>query len=1101
MRPWRTRLALRRSRTQWALLSVVLLVALLASTLMATLFLLADATETFAARTTLTEADDADVRLVVRVAPDDDLQTVIEAPSAAVDAYFGDVPYARSVHTESDLLSLPDDSGQRTLTYLASMDGVAKHVTITAGDLPGRGEVLVPHAVAERRGLEPGDALEIAGVFGIDEHASVTVSGTYAVSSPGADFWRLDRFQGAAHNPATPLPFSGGRIVVDGYGPLLTDHETIARYPVGTASLTYLPDFSAVSTAQAEALIERTESLDRETIAAVGTAGDDVRVTTRLDVTLGGVVGSLAVTRSSVLVTGLLLLVLAVAALAQTARLMSERRHAEQSLMVARGASGRQLLGLALIEACVVGAITATASPGLAWAAYGLLASQPAMTRAGMDRDPGIPVATWAVSAIVALVTVVVMVAPLLRRSASFIDAESAQARPKRASAVQRGGIDVALLALAGLAYWQLRSYESPVIADSAVARVDPLLAAGPALALLAGALVAVRLIPAASRALEGLAARGRRAVMPLAAWEVGRRPARAVSAVLLLTLAISIGAFSLSYLASWTRSQEDQARYRHPADAVVTGLAGDAASQSAEAGDAAAPALHRTATITTQLDEGFGEDELQGRDVRLIASTQGGLAVYVEGRSGAEGAAAIPQALAPVPVQARQTIPLPDAADGLAMTVTPSTSETVLTDIFVSLRAVVTTGSGELETLDLGILAVDGEEHRIEAAFAETAALADLDRPYALAGLQSVWLSTAGDTVDAAAVSAEGALTLELSVDQVAALEFVSATPVDGVAPVFAARAVDTEMSAPWFAVERNVQATSLDPDEDQLHVEMITSATALRFRPASLVQTAWPVADALPVVLTRSLASRLSLDPGDSARIGVDGAAVTVAVADVVSLLPSDAPRQEALVADLGALQLALVQAGAATAQPDQWWIDIEDEAIEAYAQGLPDGATLTSRVGVATSLKEDPLRVATQAALWLVTAAAVVLAAVGFAVHAVVTVRARTLEFAQLRAVGVSRGQLLRVVAGESVLLTGLGLTFGLGLGIALSYLVAPLVAVGADGRPPLPSVTVEIPWATLTLLAIEAVAVVMVAVAIVGSLLRRIDPAGTLRTADA
>lgn len=1092
MRPWRTRLALRRSRVQWALLSVVLLVALLASTLMATLFLLADATETFAARTTLTEADPADVRLVVRIAPDDDLETVVDAPSAPVAAYLGDVPFVRAVHAETDVLSLPAATDERTLTYLASMDGVADHIVLTAGALPSGGEALVPHAVAESLGLDVGDELQIAGVFGIEEQPSVVVAGTYAVSEPGTDFWRLDRFQGAAYNPATPLPFSGGRIVVDGYGPLLTDQATIARYPVGTASLTYLPDFSAVSTAQAQALIDRTETLERSLIAGVATAGDDLRVTTRLDVTLGGVVGSLAVTRSSVLVTGLLLLVLAVAALAQTARLMSERRHAEQALMVARGASGRQLLGLALIEACVVGAITAAAAPPLASAAYGLIARQPAMARAGMDQDPGIPAATWLVSGIVAVVAIAVMVAPLLRRSASFIEAESAQARPKRASAMQRGGIDIALLALAGLAYWQLQSYESPVIAEGGVARVDPLLAAGPALALLAGALVAVRLIPAASRALEGVAARGRRAVMPLAAWEVGRRPARAVSAVLLLTLAISIGAFSLSYLASWTLSQEDQARYRHPADAVVTGLTGDTTAQAAAAGQAAAPALHRTAVITTQLDEGFGEDELQGRDVRLVASTAHGLAVYAEGRSGAEGAAAIPAALVPADVQARESIALPQSADGLAMTVTPSTSETALTDIYVSLRAVVTTGDGDLATLDLGILPVDGQPHRLETAFADVAALA---------GVQSVWLSTAGDTADAAAISAEGALTLELSVDDVEALEFVSATPVDGVEPVYSSSPVDTALDAPWFAVERNVQVRSLEPDEDQLHVEMITSATALRFRPASLVQTAWPVADALPVVLTSSLATRLSLDAGDLARIGVDGASITVSVADVVGLLPSEAPRQEAIVAGLDALQLALVQAGAATAQPDQWWVDIDDEDIGAYAATLPEEAAISSRAGVATALKEDPLRVATQAALWLVTAAAVVLAAVGFAVHAVVTVRARTLEFAQLRAVGISRGQLLRVVGGESVLLTSLGLAFGLGLGVALSYLVAPLVAVGADGKPPLPAVTVEIPWATVALLAIEAVAVVVVATVIVGALLRRIDPAGTLRTADA
>ena len=54
MRPWRVRLAARRSRIQWAFLAVVLAVSILAATLLATLYLLSAATETFAARAALT---------------------------------------------------------------------------------------------------------------------------------------------------------------------------------------------------------------------------------------------------------------------------------------------------------------------------------------------------------------------------------------------------------------------------------------------------------------------------------------------------------------------------------------------------------------------------------------------------------------------------------------------------------------------------------------------------------------------------------------------------------------------------------------------------------------------------------------------------------------------------------------------------------------------------------------------------------------------------------------------------------------------------------------------------------------------------------------
>jgi len=195
-----------------------------------------------------------------------------------------------------------------------------------------------------------------------------------------------------------------------------------------------------------------------------------------------------------------------------------------------------------------------------------------------------------------------------------------------------------------------------------------------------------------------------------------------------------------------------------------------------------------------------------------------------------------------------------------------------------------------------------------------------------------------------------------------------------------------------------------------------------------------------------------------------------------------------------------VAAIQQGGRSVSPSQWWTKVADEHVDAYKATLPPDATVTSRAGLAQDLKNDSLRVAIQAALWLVTGAAVVLAALGFAVHAIVTVRAREIELAQMRAIGVLRGQLLRIVSSENALLSILGLVFGLGLGIALSYLVAPLVSVGADGRPPLPPVIVHIPWDALGVLVIEVAVVLAVSIIIMSFMLRRIKPAQMLRMGD-
>ena len=157
--------------------------------------------------------------------------------------------------------------------------------------------------------------------------------------------------------------------------------------------------------------------------------------------------------------------------------------------------------------------------------------------------------------------------------------------RQDRRGGLARSGADLALLVLAGVAIWQLDSYRSPVSATGA-AQLDPVLVAAPALLLLAGAVLALRLLPVVTSVGERLAARSRSLVSPLAAWEVGRRPARAAGAVLLLTLALAVGSFSQSFLSTWRTSQLDQADLATGTDVVLDRVPGAATAQAAIVAD-----------------------------------------------------------------------------------------------------------------------------------------------------------------------------------------------------------------------------------------------------------------------------------------------------------------------------------------------------------------------------------------------------------------------------------------------------------------------------------------------------------------------------------
>lgn len=1106
MRPWRVRLALRRSRIQWAFLAVVLAVSVLAATLLATLYLLSAATETFAARAALTEASQEEMSVTFTVEPGGTLDEILAKADETAEQLFGDVPYSRTVNSQSEYLKVPRDKRAFAFGYLGFSSQLEDIVNIRSGHAPqeapgGAVQIIVPPSFLYDLDADVGDTLTLAPYATSEDLHDYEIVGTYTVKDLEDPVWQADRYLGVTHNPNTIVPFTGGRVTTDGYGPFYTVQSATETAPLNQVVVAYTPNFSSTSLTEVSEVLARSESLETTTIRTFGDAADSVRVRTDLDDTLGGVAGSLAVTRSSVLVTGLLLLVLAIAALSQTARLMAERRYAEQHLMVARGGSGRQLFRLGLIEAVALGAITTAVAAPLARLAYLALARTPVMDNAGMAVDPGIPPQTWVVTGVVGLILIAVLVVPLMRRQGTFVDAEQARSRPGRRAAFQRSGLDIAVLALAALAYWQLKNYRSPVLAGGTVAKVDPLLAAGPALALLAGALVAVRLIPPASKLLEAVAARGRKAVMPLAAWEVGRRSARAISAILLLTLAVSIGTFAVTFLGSWNQSQDDQALYRHPPDAIVTDVSGPWLGERAQVQVGDNPTT--ASAVVTQLaelgptPEGFRQDDFNGAAVTLIATDTAGLKTFGIGRLNEIAGARVASTLGGDSPAEVNPIEIPGKPQQLAMDVTASASQPI-GDTQLQLRAVIRNDFGDYQTIPLGQIALDGEEHHLAGTVVTSVDAENYSTPMYFVGIQATWISLDGGA--GAVIDDTRPLAFTVSIDEIAAVTPTLVVPAPGVPSVVDATPLDIPAQLDWTPSNRGVGVDTLEPDDDQIHMRVIASASSVTQAPVSLVLTAAEKASPVRIVANGSALADSILELDTPVTVEVENTQLDAYLAERVPALGGQALGKPAIVANIANLEVAVIQAGGNAVTPSEWWIDLGDTDPATYAADAPAGTTVTTQAGIAEQLKTDPLRVAIVAALWLVTGAAVVLAALGFAVHAIVTVRAREIELAQMRAIGVLRGQLLRIVASENALLSFLGLVFGVGLGIALSYLVAPLVSVGPDGKPPLPPVIVAIPWDAVGLLALEVAVVLGVSVIIVSIMLRRIRPAEMLRLGD-
>ena len=89
------------------------------------------------------------------------------------------------------------------------------------------------------------------------------------------------------------------------------------------------------------------------------------------------------------------------------------------------------------------------------------------------------------------------LVLPALTAARSFMDEQAGVSRQETRTLGQRIGIDLALLAVTVIALWQLRLYGSPLTTSvRGTLGLDPLLVAAPAIGLLAGGVLALRLLP-----------------------------------------------------------------------------------------------------------------------------------------------------------------------------------------------------------------------------------------------------------------------------------------------------------------------------------------------------------------------------------------------------------------------------------------------------------------------------------------------------------------------------------------------------------------------------------------------------------------------------
>ncbi len=344
----------------------------------------------------------------------------------------------------------------------------------------------------------------------------MVITGLYRPVDAGAPYWRLDDLEGRGVE-------RGGFTT---YGPLLAPPGVLrgGRVSPGPSGWLATADYASLTAGRTDALREAAREgtawlrgrpvLSGTTEAGTGLPG----VLDRLD-------RSLVVSRSTVLVIAVQLVLLAGGTLLLVARLLSVERAGELRLLRARGASRSRLAAVSALEALLLAGPALVCAPLLAGPLIRLLAGQGPLARVGLRWEPAAQGggAVWLVAALAALGCTLAVTLP------TPAPATGAGGRASALPAPLRAGADVALLVSAAVAYWQLDRQTSGTETATATAGtaadsgagtgtgsdpgtlgVDPLLVVTPALALLAGTVLVLRLLPLVARAAERAAARGR---------------------------------------------------------------------------------------------------------------------------------------------------------------------------------------------------------------------------------------------------------------------------------------------------------------------------------------------------------------------------------------------------------------------------------------------------------------------------------------------------------------------------------------------------------------------------------------------------------------
>ncbi len=969
---------------------------------------------------------------------------------------------AEIVRAEPFAAASADPASATTLIDIAGFKGIDRHAALTEGRWPVPGaatpEATLSVGAAIGLGVGVGDQLRLVGRLDAGVAVSLLITGIWR---PVAD----DPYWLAAPQELEGVTTSGGFTTV---GPVVVASADLAARPFGARRNLEWRALPATSGFRLEDLdpIRTGTALLASRLAVALPAGVQVRVETALPEILTAVTKSALVSRTGVLLLVLQFAVLAAYAIVLVAGMLADRRRAETVLMRSRGASSGHLAAMTIFEAVLLAGLAAAVAPVLALGAVQWLSGTGPLAASAARAPLRLSSDAILVDVLTAVAGVIVLTIPMLGGFGSLAGVRAAISRQTGRTLAQRLGLDLALVVVAGIALWQLRLYGAPLTRNArGVLGVDPLLVAAPGIGLLAGAVVATRIIPRIAELAERVLEHDRGLVGAMGGRGLARRPLRYTRSALLLMLAAALGTFASAQTATWTRSQGDQAAYQAGADLRM------APSQRAVSALVMGSALRELDGITAampvdRLSVDTGRGVRGGPLIALDAAVGASIVLTTPDADGAARAALLARLAAARPEPAG--VAMPDGTRRVRVVLDaqfePAFADPDLPPFDLGSFAGVRAGF-VIEDGDRRLFRVTSERPALlvgNAQDIEVALPAGMTGPIRLRavelGLTSpAFIGVAGTievvafqtsrTTSGAPVAGESWTTLDAEPGD-PAWEWHA---ISGNTPPFLVRPA---AGAPW-----RVNVGGGEPGIDPVFGGT-GSTTTLRLAVAS---PSAPVA----AIAGRRFLEATGAAVGDTVTATFAASRHSVRIIGVADAFPTIDPSQAFLVVDGPTLVAERFATVASVSPPAEWWMaaSAADPVGKAVLVKVDPAGTIVARRTVEQGLLTDPVPLGVIGVLGLGSIAAMLFAAIGFVVAATIATRERMGEFALLRALGLSSRELSVWLWLENAFLLVVGIVAGLGLGALLAYVVLPVSTLTSSGAMVVPAPVVELPLAAV------------------------------------